>query len=186
MKYLQSIRAAIAAFVLSSSLVLGAGWVHAQSTATATANATGTIIEALTLTRIQDIHFGDIIPGSIATLVTIDGNTGDAILSGGDAIHLGNQQRGQFRITGEPGRAVNIVDGTQTGGQFYVFDITNGSGDVLTVEFIEFPTDAAPGPNIVLPPNGIADFWITAITTIGPNQPTGLYSGSFFLTIGYV
>ena len=81
---------------------------QAQASATATANASANIVEALSLVFVQDLLFGAIVSGSIASNVTVT-PAGGITLSSGNATLLGGHQQARFQADGELGRTITIT-----------------------------------------------------------------------------
>lgn len=143
---------------------------HAQ---VVSGNAQSIVLNSLTATAVQDLDFGNVIPGTAAGTLTIDAastarsTTGGAILAGGApsvAIFVGVAQ---------PNRMVHlsIPNGSIT--------LSNGTGGTMTVN--NFDTD---GPlNRRTDANGIIAFRVAARLNVAANQVDGVYSGTFDITL---
>ncbi len=159
----------VAIIALGSSS--GAFAASANSASTAGASI-ATVIAPITLVHTADasINFGRFTVGSGGGKVSVSPaslgtTTGDVTFVPGSTVSAD-----QFSVTGEPGRSFGI--GTPDG------SITNGT------KTIPFSTGAASLSGTINPTGG-ATFSIGAILTLSGTEPTGTYSGSYTVTVGY-
>ena len=130
----------------------------------------------LTLTKVQDIHFGTIVPSTTtAGWVAINAVTGARTGSAGLTLMPADVgQRGQFAGAGTPGQQV-IMALTPPA------ELTNPAGDTLTVlaMTLDGPTTRTIAVN--------HSFFVGVGGTIfvEANQPEGLYSATYDLTADY-
>jgi hypothetical protein len=183
MSKLNVIRSAAGATLFSGFLTLGgAGLAHAQSTATATANATGTIIEGLSIVKVTDLDFGDNIAGATPGTITLTpvnfGNSIPTVSVTGGVTHLPGETNALFSVFGESGRFVNVTLPATP------LTITSPNSDTMVVR--DFITNAGVNPSFeLLPPNGHRGFGVGATLDVAANQPTGTYSNTFDVTVSY-
>nr|WP_283938512.1 DUF4402 domain-containing protein [Sphingomonas alba] len=130
----------------------------------------------LTLTKVQDIHFGTIIPSSTtAGFVTINATTGGRTGSAGITLVSTDQgQRGRFAGAGSAGQKVFIDLTPPT-------ELANPAGDKITV--IGMTLD---GPALrTIAANQSFFVGVGGTIFIDVNQPEGLYSATYDLTADY-
>ena len=130
----------------------------------------------LTLTKVQDIHFGTIVPSTTtAGFVQINAVTGARTASAGLTLMPANVgQRGRFAGAGTPGQQV-IMDLTPP------TELTNLAGDTITV--LGMTLD---GPAVrTIAANSSFFVGVGGTIFIGINQPEGLYSATYDLTADY-
>ena len=168
-------------FLLASLfvMVLATQRVNAQNSATSEpANATATIVKAISIDKVTDLQFGKIIAAPTAGQVAIQTN-GSRTIAAGNVV-LFNQgsdhQAASFKTMGTPGAGYSLVlpaDGsvslTRTGGT-----------ETMTIEgFVHSATgtlDAATGEET---------FNVGATLNVGANQAPGQYTGTFTVTAAY-
>lgn len=156
--------------VLAGSVALVAAFsstgAYAQS---ATADATATILEEITVTAVDDLAFGTIVVGATGDDVTIapDGS----FTCGANLTCTGTNTPASFDVTGTAGEVVTVaVDTSVTlvSGTDQMTAILSGSDASLTL-------DTA----------GAAGFTVGGVLTVGDNQPSGVYAGQFDVTVDY-
>ena len=130
----------------------------------------------LTLTKVQDVHFGSIVPSTTtAGWVAINATTGARTASAGLTLMPTDVgQRGQFAGAGTPGQQV-IMALTPPA------QLTNPAGDTIDVlaMTLDGPTTRTIAAN--------SSFFVGVGGTIflAANQPEGLYSATYDLTADY-
>ncbi len=130
----------------------------------------------LTLTKVQDIHFGDIVPSTTtAGWVAINAITGARTASAGLTLmptDIG--QRGQFAGAGTPGQQVIIALTPPA-------QLANPAGDTLDVLFLNID-----GPTTrTIAADHSFFVGVGGIIFVAANQPEGLYSATYDLTADY-
>lgn len=149
----------------------------AQSTNQATASADAKIVAGISLTKVNDLKFGQIVRSATAGTVSIDAASGTRSANGGVTLGLADgAQAAEFSVAGEPA---------------YNFAITlpklvtltkNGSTETMDVEnFTSTLTNDAG----TLDSRGEASFNVGAEISVGANQATGVYQGDFTITAAY-
>ena len=152
-----------------------------QSTASATADAGGRIIQPLKLIATQALEFGDIIKGENTVTVAANGsrtatNT-DLLLtltSGGKT-----PQAAEFEIEGEPGLAYVVT---------YESNVVLNGPDSATMSVGSFTTNATltlPDDSIEETTAGKDTFNVGASLTVSADQKPGVYEGTFTVTVNY-
>ncbi len=148
--------------------------------ASATANATATIQTAIAVANdtstatLGDLAFGTIVPDAIGGTVTVDPLTGLRLGSGGLALIASTFGPATFDVTGAPDAnyAISLPVGPLT--------IFSGL-DSMTVD--NWTTDVV--GQQVLDGVGAATFNVGGTLTVGANQPSGVYSGTFTVMVDY-
>lgn len=168
-------------FLLASLFVMACGIQSVKAdggSAQASANATATIVKAISIDKVKDLQFGKIIAAPTAGQVAIQLD-GTRTIAAGNVV-LFNQgsdhQAASFKTIGSPGAAYYLVlpaDGSVS--------LTGPSGsDPMTIEgFVHSATgtlDAATGEET---------FNVGATLNVGANQAPGQYTGTFTVTAAY-
>ena len=169
-------------FLLASLFVmmLATQRVNAQNSATSEpANATATIIQAISIDKVADLNFGKIIADPTAAGQVAIQTDGSRTIAAGNVVLFdqgSNHQAASFKTIGSPGAAYYLVlpaDGSVS--------LTGPSGsDPMTIEgFVHSATgtlDATTGEEI---------FKVGAKLNVGANQAPGQYTGTFTVTAAY-
>lgn len=168
-------------FLLASLFVMACGIQSVKAdggSAQASANATATIVKAISIDKVKDLQFGKIIAAPTAGQVAIQTN-GSRTIAAGNVV-LFNQgsdhQAASFKTMGTPGAGYSLVlpaDGsvslTRTGGT-----------ETMTIEgFVHSANrtlDASTGEET---------FNVGATLNVGANQAPGQYTGTFTVTAAY-
>lgn len=130
----------------------------------------------LTLTKVQDLHFGTIVPSTTtAGWVAINAVTGVRTASAGLTLMPADAgRRGEFAGAGTPGQQVTLALTPPT-------DLINPAGDTLTVLTMNLD-----GPTTrTIAANQAFFVGIGGIIFVAANQPDGLYSATYDLTADY-
>lgn len=130
----------------------------------------------LTLTKVQDLHFGTIVPSTTtAGWVSINAVTGARAASAGLTLMPADVgQRGRFAGAGTPGQQVNMALTPPT-------ELTNLTGDTLTVLAMSLD-----GPTTrTIAADHTFFVGVGGIIFVTANQPEGLYSATYDLTADY-
>lgn len=145
------------------------------------------ILSALTLTTVEDMDFGGIIPDSAATqIVTLTpagtiSATGDVVLPNGD------HQAGQFTLVGTPSVDVGVTHpGTvtlQRVGGSSTMEVSNFTYAASVGDIVGTP--ASGDLEITLDGSGNADVTMGADLEVAHDQTVGTYEGEIALTAVY-
>lgn len=130
---------------------------------------------AISLMNTQALAFGGFIAGSGGSVVIAPSGARSA--SGG--VVLVSSKTGaaaKFSVTGDPDLTYAItlpMNGTVT--------LSDGAGNSMSVN------DFTSGPSVIgqLSGAGTRQLSLGATLAVGSNQPTGMYSGSFFVSVNY-
>lgn len=149
-------------------LALSQGLTPAAYAASATANATASVIAAIGITKVSDMDFGEGITGDSAK--TVAPGTSETAANA------------SFNVTGEPSRAYTIAlpaDGAVT------LVTGDGSGATKQIAVTSFTSYPSAGANGVLT-GGAESLFVGATRAALPsNQVTGSYAATFTVTVVY-
>jgi hypothetical protein len=143
------------------------------SSASASASTEATIITPISISKIVDLNFGNIVTGTVAGDVVVDVSntrsaTGGVILP---SVLTGVITSANFLVTGQPNATYNI----QVPSSFTI----NNLGNSMTVgSFITNPSSTG-----LLDNSGQQNLSVGATLNVNPNQPSGVYFNSSDLTI---
>ena len=149
-----------------AALAMNASAAHA---ATATGTATAKILRQITLAKTSDLQYATIISGAAASTVGV--STAGAVSCGANLTCTGTTTAANFNVQGTNG-AVVLVGGDSS--------VTlNGSlGGTMS------STLTYSAPNITLSATG-GSFQVGGTLSVGANQASGDYSGTFNVTANY-
>ena len=149
-------------------LMAAATTMHAQTSATATAN----ILTALGVTNDTDLDFGDIVPDAASSEVTIAAtDLGARTLTSGSAVLVTTNEgnSAQFTLSGED-QAVDLA--------LVSSPITlTGTGSDMSADLVLSETSVGSASGDV--------FYVGGTLTVGAAQAAGSYSGTFEVTASY-
>lgn len=171
---------------LLAAMAFGATPAQAQS-ASATGGTEATVLRRLSFIRVDDMLFGRIIPGTTAGTVVIAPNgtrtgTGGVILLPGGTGH----QPSAFAGWGTQNQNVQISMGSNS------VTLTR-SGGTQTMVMDTFIIGSTPTAQLTTVPRvfrissatGVFEFPLGATLRVGANQVSGLYQGTYSLTLNY-
>jgi len=155
----------------TASLIAFGGFSSSVFAASATGNASATIVAPLSITEDVAMDFGSISPdGTSATTVTIT-PAGAVSSPDGAGIAGGAPAAGQFTVTGF---------GTLTYAVSYTGGNLTGPGANMAVSGF---TDSIGGAGALA--GGTETFTVGADLAVGINQTAGAYSGTYTVTVNY-
>jgi Domain of unknown function (DUF4402) len=152
----------------------------AASTATATAEARGVVLQSLTLNRIKDLDFGTVAgdPNSGGHVI-IDADTGVRSTTGSVVGLAGTFQRGQFDGFATPNVNVQISMTQPASGV-----ICNGAACVNKIGAVLNLDNGGPGLR-TSGATGAFSVFVGGDFTLAAAQPAGLYTAQFDVTAVY-
>ena len=142
------------------------------------------VLRPLSFFKVNDLHFGDIIPSASAGTVTIEPD-GSRSRTGGVTLAGNGGEPARFAGLGSFNRQVNISLGSN------MIWIT-GPGTRMRVRNFEIgstPTailSTAPTRFRITSPLGNYNFPVGGTLEVGANQAPGDYSGTFTITVNYL
>lgn len=160
----------------SAAMILAAPANAAPVAADPPAEAEALILIPLTLSKLDDLHFGTIIPSAVSGTVTVPANGGAPSIAGGVTLVASDPPlRARFAGAGSPSQNV-VISATNPG--------TLGDGLGNTVSVLALTMDS--GPVITIDASRAFFFHVGGILQVGANQPEGLYSAEFDVTADYL
>jgi hypothetical protein len=163
MKILVSLFALSAALLLSNDAFSQA----TQQTASAEASSKVQIIKAISITKQQDIDFGNIAVGSSNAIVRMNLDNTRTVVSGEVTLpsSSGTVTSGAFEVSGESGYSYTISLTPST------ITLQSGSNTITLDNFLSNPLPA----NGQLGSNGKQNIFVGGNLNINANQPAGSY-----------
>lgn len=161
----------IALFVVTSASAF------AQSNASANASSEAKIVAGISLSKVDDLKFGQVIRSAQAGSVSMDATSGARSASGGVTLGLVDGARpAEFSVSGEAqyNFAVTLPSS---------ITITKiGSTETMTVSNLASTLTNNAG---TLDASGNASFKVGGDLSVAANQATGTYQGDFSVTAAY-
>lgn len=130
------------------------------------------IVRPISISRIDDLLFGGIIPGNSVSTISVAPNS--TVVPGGPATFIGPFQPAAFRIAGEPAFRFTIDIPSVP------IEIFSGVNKMMVVGWSKNLADTS-----TLPPAGFVELKVGATLSIGKDQPTGTYMGTFQVSVAY-
>ena len=131
----------------------------------------------LTLTKIDDLSFGSVIPSPVSGTIVINATTGlRTVLGGITAVPSDVGHRARFGGAGSPSQQVLVIVTAPT-------SLTSAAGDTLTV--LALTLEGAPVRSIH-PVDRTFFFGVGGIIQVAANQPEGVYSSNYDVTANYL
>jgi hypothetical protein len=150
---------------------------YAQSSATVTANGSTTLIRPITITKTADLAFGRIVKPGTGTGTVAVANSADTVIAASGAVALASTtSRAKFTIGGEGGQVISVLVPAS-------FNLSNGTDTIA----VTLDPDLGTTTNL----SGSMAAGGSAALNVGgnfnvPNAiSTGVYSGSFSVTVAY-
>jgi Domain of unknown function (DUF4402) len=162
--------------LIGAAIVAAVTFTHAasaQNTASASFSVGAHIVSPLSIVKVTDMNFGDVVP-SVAGGSVVLSTAGVATPAG---VNLGNggaaRTAATFTVSGQSGYTYAItLPGSST--------ISDGATHTMSVgSFTSNPS----GTGALV--SGTQALALGATLTVGPNQTPGVYSGSFNVTVTY-
>ena len=144
-----------------------------QNSRTVTANANARIISAITITKLVDLKFADIVPGASNGTVRM---TPAGVRTSAGGTTLGNgatASPASFQVTGQANAAYSIVLPAS-------INVSNGAQTMVVNTWRSTPNN-----NGNLGAAGSQTLSVGATCRVGANQAAGVYSASFNVTVTY-
>ena len=146
--------------------------------------STATIVQNLTLTKVDDLAFGSVVAGDAGGTVSINAGTGAVTQVGDVRILASVRNRGRFAATAPLG-ILYVMNGDPT---VTLNRVGGGGSMVATLQYRAgsgiAPLPLAPATLMVIAPN--QDINVGGTLAVSPAQPAGDYEGTFNLTLLYL
>jgi len=148
----------------------------AAVTPTTQSDGKALVLIPLTLTKIDDLDFGSVVPSPVAGTVTIDPSTGARTFTGGVTLVPGDAGfHAYFGGAGSPSQQVLVALSPPV-------SLTNGAGDTIPVVGL---TLDGPPMRTIDPVSRTFFVGVGGTLSIAANQPVGTYSANFWVTAVY-
>lgn len=155
--------------LLAAAATMAFGASSAQA-ATASADATATILQQITVTKTADLAFGTIVVGATGGNVTVANNGTTPISCAAALACSGTNGAASFNVVGTVGEAVTVtVDPTVS--------LTSGSNSMTATLNPSYSGTHTLVASDVLRVGGTL--------AVGASQASGVYSGSFNVVVNY-
>lgn len=176
----------LGAFALFGALLMAPGQAFAQN-ATFTTDVEALLVRPLTITKVNDLDFGDLVVTTGGTVVLAPTSTATCTPTGG-VIHSGECEAATFAGLGVDGQRVRVrrpagrtITLTGPGADMTVTDITIFSDSTLTPaqsnpQWERFFVNAA---------DGAFFFRIGGTLNVNASQAGGVYTGTFDVRLDY-
>ncbi len=156
-------------FALLAAAATMAFGASSANAATASADATATILQQITVTKTADLAFGTIVVGATGGNVTVS-NSGGAITCAAALACSGTNGAAAFDVVGTVGEAVTVtVDPTVS--------LTSGSNSMTATLNPSYS-----GTHTLVAADELV---VGGTLAVAANQASGVYSGSFDVTVNY-
>ena len=157
--------------MLAGSAVLATTFgATSANAASATANATANIVQAITIAENTVLNFGTIVPTTSAANVSVD--TASVRSCGAGLTCSGTAASGNFTATGTASQGVNISVGGAT--------TLTGAGAPMALSGLTLSNATA-----TLSAGGTTTFTVGGTLTVGASQAAGVYSGTYTVNVNY-
>lgn len=158
-----------------------AGTASAQRTATASASASAKIVSGISLSKTQDLNFGQVVRSASAGTVVLDPSNAARTFNGGVTVgQNGGNAYAQFTAAGEPAYAYSV---TLPSSITITQSVASGTPATMTVTGLASTLGSS--NNGVLNSEGTNGFNVGGTLNVAANQATGSYAGSFNVTVSY-
>jgi hypothetical protein len=158
-----------------AALALGAT-PAAAVTPTTQAGGKALVLVPLTLTKIQDLDFGSVVPSAVSGVVTINATTGARTFAGGVILVPGDPGfRAYFGGAGSPNQQVIMTMNPPA-------QLDDGVGDKIDVLALTFDGSAI---RTIDPTTRAFFVGVGGTIQIAANQPDGVYTAQFDVTANY-
>ena len=145
-----------------------------QDTSTAAVNASAKIIKPISIVKVTDINFGDLVPSAEESVIVIMEQNGTISSAAQYYLSTGTRTAASFTISGEAGHAYKINCPTTIA--------LEGPGDDMTLTFNA--SLAIDGTPLTLT-GGTQILNLGGSLALGKNQTAGAYSKEFNVTVAY-
>jgi len=168
-----ALKIAAGAFALSGL----AGVAHGQATASANGTGSVTLVQPIALSSPTGLQFGKLVQPAAAASVTIT-PAGAVTRTGVGTLGSQTTSAALFNVTGDGGAIFTI-----TGPAGNTFNMTaSSSGTLLVTTSLSASSGTLSGTT---GSGGATSFTVGGIMSIASAQTTGVYSGSFTVTVNY-
>lgn len=160
-------------FVIAAAMAAVAVPAVANPPATAPANAKALLLIPLSITKVDDLDFGSVVPGSSSGTVSVaaDGS-GQSVTGGVTPIPSGTVSRAVFAGAGTAGQQVNIFFAPPP-------SLSDGNGHTVPISL------SLESALVTIDSTRAFSVGIGGTVTVAANQPAGTYTGTFTVLAQY-
>jgi hypothetical protein len=145
-----------------------------QNSATTSANASATIVTAISLTKTADLNFGAVVAGGTSGTVVLTAAGARSATGGTTLGNTAGASAAAFTVAGQPSATYTITLPAST-------TITFGGSATMTVNNFT----SSPSGTGTLSGGGSQTLSVGATLQVGASQEPGTYTGSFNVTVAY-
>ena len=160
-------------FVIATALVAAALPAPALAAPTDSADARTLILLPLSITKVDDLDFGTVVPSSSSGTVSIaaDGS-GQSVTGGVTPVPSGTVSRARFAGAGTAGQQVNIFLSPPA-------SLSDGNGHSVPISL------SLEQPVVTIDSTRAFFVGVGGTVTVAPNQAEGTYTGTFLVLAQY-
>ena len=162
-------------FTLSAAIFAFSNISFGQDTSTAAANAGANIITPISIVKVTDINFGDLVPSATTAVTVVMEQDGTISSAAQYYLSTGTRTAASFKISGEAGHAYKINCPA-------TIDLEGPGEAEMTLTFN--PSLAIDGSTLELT-GGTQTLNLGGSLALAANQAAGAYTGTFNVTVAY-
>lgn len=136
------------------------------------------LLKPLTLTKLDDLDFGTIVPSGLGDIVTINADTGARTSPTAGLVTFDPGHQARFASSGVNNNFVYLQLSPGA-------DLVDGAGNRMTVTNLTLDQNGL-GLRLLTPSSQIFFVGVGGTVVVGPTQAEGTYSGTFSLTAVYL
>jgi len=159
--------------LLLSALAICCASTGAFAQATTSANASATIVTAISMSKTADLDFGNVVAGGSAGTVVMSAAGSRSATGGASLGNAGSAAAAGFTVSGQASATYAITLPSAT-------TITSGGNNMTVNTFTSSPSGTG-----TLSGGGSQSLAVGATLQVGTSQATGSYTGSFNVTVAY-
>ena len=156
--------------------LFGASAAMAANSAPMTSKAL--LLKPLTLTKLDDLDFGTIVPSGSGDIVTINADTGARTSPTAGLVTFDPGHQARFASSGVNNTFVYLQLSPGA-------DLVDGAGNKLTLTNLTLDQNGL-GLRLLTPASQVFFVGVGGTVVVGPTQASGSYSGTFSLTAVYL
>jgi hypothetical protein len=142
------------------------------------ANGKALILVPLTLTKLDDLDFGTIVPSGLGDIVTINADTGARTSPTAGLVTFDAGHQARFASSGVNNTFVYLQLSPGA-------DLVNGAGNKMTVTNLTLDQNGL-GLRLLTAQSQVFFVGVGGTVVVGPTQAEGTYNGTFSLTAVYL
>ena len=164
-------------FTLSAAIFAFSTISFGQDTSTGTANAGANIITPISIVKVTDINFGDLVPSTEESVTVVMNQSGVITSAAQYYLSTGTRTAASFTISGEADHTYKINCPTTIA--------LAGPGDDMTLTFNSSLASLAIDGTPLTLTGGTQTLNLGGSLALAKNQTAGAYTGTFNVTVAY-